>query len=225
MARFAEKHENELRTMVEDGKTLPEIAEHFKVSYATASTGLKEFGLKAARSAWGTKTNKVPAAASASKPGPDTKISKEDLIRMYVDEDMTVGEIASKTGVTRQTVYNTMARYGVPRQKKSRVRRMFDEQQVRSLMDYYRSCRATRCSRKFSAHLSQRERYSNPQLPLCLCIDCREPAAVVHRRKPIANGDCRATGLQLQHRLPCLQEVWSGKDPQANPRHDGSHDE
>lgn len=135
MARFAEKHENELRTMVEDGKTLPEIAEHFKVPYATASTGLKELGLKAARSAWGTKTNKVPAAASASKPGPDTKISKEDLIRMYVDEDMTVGEIASKTGVTRQTVYNTMARYGVPRQKKSRVRRMFDEQQVRSLMD------------------------------------------------------------------------------------------
>lgn len=131
MARFSEKHEKELKELVEQGMTLPEIAKHFKVSYATASNGLKELGLKAKRSPWGTKTVK----AKEAHPGPATKISKDELVRMYVDEDMTVGEIAEACGVTRQTVYNTMERYGVPRQKKSRIARMFDEQQVRNLMD------------------------------------------------------------------------------------------
>lgn len=131
MARFSEKHGDELAKMIEQGATIPEIAEHFKVSYATASTGVKELGLKASRSPWGTKTK----SKDGNHPGPATKISKDDLVRMYVDEDMTVGEIAAKTGVTRQTVYNTMERYGVPRQKKSRIARMFDEQQVRELME------------------------------------------------------------------------------------------
>ena len=131
MARFSQKHEDELKTLVEKGKTLPEIAQHFNVSYATASSGLKELGLKAQRSPWGANntepSNEVPTSHQ-------TKISREDLIRMYVDEDLTVGEIAQKTGTTRQTVYNTMERYGVPRQKKSRIRRLFDEQQVRDMM-------------------------------------------------------------------------------------------
>lgn len=132
MARFSQKHEAELKQLVGQGKTLPEIAQHFHVSYATASTGLKELGLKAERSPWGSKSG---AAPKESRPSSQTKISKEELIRMYVDEDLTVGEIAQRTGTTRQTVYNTMERYGVPRQKKSRIRRLFDEQQVRDMMD------------------------------------------------------------------------------------------
>lgn len=134
MARFSEKHENEIRNLVSEGKTVPEIAQYFKVSYATAATGVKELGLKAQRSPWGAKGKRTQELSVAGNPGPATKISEEDLTRMYVDEDLTVGEIAEKCGVSRQTVYNTMERYGVPRQKKSRLRRMFDEEQVRKLM-------------------------------------------------------------------------------------------
>lgn len=154
MARFSEKHGEELKELITSGATVPEIAEHFNVSYATASTGIKELGLKAVRSPWGTKTAQASGSDETSSA---TKISKDELVRMYVDEDMTVGEIAKACGVSRQTVYNTMERYGVPRQKKSRIARMFDEQQVRKMME--QNMTATEAARKLDVSPSTLRSY------------------------------------------------------------------
>ena len=136
MARFAEKYSDELHEYVNDGKTLQEIADILGVSYATVSLGLKELGLKAKRKNFsGNPDNMNYQNGNEKTQGPIPRISKDQLIKMYVDEDLTVGEIAQRCNVSRQTVYNTMARYGVPRQKKSKIRRMFDLEQVEALMD------------------------------------------------------------------------------------------
>lgn len=122
MANFAEKHEEHIKSLVAEGLTVSDIATRYSVSYGIVSNALRQLGLKAKRSHnRGSGTN-------------DPKITKEELIRLYVDEDMTVGEIAQRKGTSRQTVYNTLERYGIPQRKKSKLNRVLDEDEVRKML-------------------------------------------------------------------------------------------
>lgn len=146
MARFADTHAQEIRDMVQDGNTISEIAEAFQVSYGTVASSLKQLGLKAKR-----------ANARDKRPA-DPKITEEELRKLYLEDDLTVNEIATLKGTSRQTVYNTLDRYGIPRQKKSKIYRMFNEERVREILGT--GVTATEAARQLGVPVSTLRKYA-----------------------------------------------------------------
>lgn len=116
--RFAQKHENEIREMCEAGATCSQIAKTFGVAYTTASNGVKELELEAVKGKRGPQRDTLRASCA---------ITEEEIRSMYIDQEMTTGQIATACGVSRQTVYNTLDRYGIDHSERRTQKSASDE--------------------------------------------------------------------------------------------------
>lgn len=97
----------EILELYDSGKTQVEIAKHFEVSQTAISTRLRKWG---ASNPDGNRFKRMD-------------IDKEDVRRMYWDEEMHPSQIAAKYGCHKQVITNRMLEWGIPFRTKSEARK------------------------------------------------------------------------------------------------------
>jgi predicted transcriptional regulator len=97
----------EIIELYESGKTQTEIAEHFGVSQGSISTRLRKWIVS---NPDGNRFRRL-------------EINKEDIRRMYWDEEMHPSQIAKKYGCHKQVITNRMLKWGIPFRTKSEARK------------------------------------------------------------------------------------------------------
>src|SRR5207245_1922473 len=95
--------EAEVRTYSEQGLTAPEIAKRTGRPGRTIYSVLSRLGIP---------RNYVGAAVHSGK-SPETR-ALEAEVKAFIEQGMTVAEIAKRTGKPVQTIYNVFHRLGIP---------------------------------------------------------------------------------------------------------------
>lgn len=90
---------DELKRLVKRGMNVAEIANWFKVSQRTIEDRMKKYGIKRKKK----KHDPTPR-----------KISRKLLYKWYVEDGMSVGQIANELGMPDSTVYNYLKKYEIP---------------------------------------------------------------------------------------------------------------
>lgn len=101
-----EKREEIIKLHREDGWTNKQLSEYYGVSTRAIGTRLRKWGANISDC---NRNNRV-------------NIPKEDIRRMYWDEQMHPSQIAKKYGVHKQTITNKMILYNIPSRTKSEAR-------------------------------------------------------------------------------------------------------